>query len=73
MGIPVMGENAVVMGRVHQPPQRWMDLTGQHLATMRQENTTQETIQAVERQSEQVPEGHDLAEDNSGQTNLDAV
>ena len=72
MGIPVMGENAVVLGKVHQPPQRWMDLTGQHLATIRQEKTTQETIQAVERQSGQVPEGHDPAENSTRQVNMEA-
>ena len=41
-----------------------MNLTCHHLETIRQEKTTRETSEAVDRRPGQILECHDLAEDN---------
>ena len=57
-------KNEVVVDRAHQPPQRRsMGLACHHMETIRQENTTRETSQAVERRRGQILERHDLADD----------
>ena len=56
--------NEVVLGRAHQPPQgRPKDLACNHVETIPQGQTTNETSQTVERQPGQILERHDLAED----------
>ena len=59
-------KNEMVLGRAYQPPQRRpMDLTCHHLQAIRQENTTREASQAVERRPAQILERHDLPEDST--------
>ena len=52
---------------------RPMDLACHHLETIRQERTTRETSQVVERRPGQILERHDLAEDSTRQANLEAA
>ena len=58
------------MGRAHEPPQTAaMVLKCHHLETVRQEKTTRETSQIMERRPGQIVTGHDLAEDSTRQAN----
>ena len=60
------------LGRAHQPPQRRpIDLACHLFETIRQENTTRETSQAVERRPGQILERHDLAEDSTLSANME--
>ena len=65
----------MVMGRAYQPPQRQqMDLAYRHLEIIRQEKTTRETSQAVDRRpGRQILERHDMAEDSTRQGNLETA
>ena len=65
-------DNEVVLGSSHQPSQRRpVDIACHHLETTRQENTTRETSQAVERRPGQILESHGIEEDNTIQANLE--
>ena len=56
-GRTTVSENEVVLGRTHRPPQRRpVDLACLHVETIRQEHTTRETSEAVERRSGQILE-----------------
>ena len=60
------------MGRVHRLPQRRpMYLTRHHLEMIRQEKTTRETSQEVERRPGQILERYDMAEDSTRQGHLE--
>ena len=50
-----------------------MDLACHHLESIRQEMTTREISQAVERRSGQILERHDLAEEGTRQANLETA
>ena len=64
----------MVLDRAQQPPQRRpLDLACHHLETIRQEKTTRETSQAVERRLGQILERHDLAENSARQANLETA
>ena len=64
----------MVLGSAYQPPQtRSMDLARHHLETIRQEKTTRETSQAVERRPGQILERHDMAEDSTRQANMETA
>ena len=64
----------MVLGRAYQPPQiRPMDLTCHHLETIRQEKTTKETSQEVERRPGQILERPDMAKDSTRQGNLETA
>ena len=56
---------------INPPQRRPMDLACHHLETMRQENTTRENSQAVERRPGQILERHDLADDCARHANLE--
>ena len=67
-------KNEVVVDRAQQPPQRRsMGLACHHMETIRQENTTTETSQAVERRHGQILERHDLADDCASWAYLEAT
>ena len=67
-------KDEVIMGRAHQPPQRLrVDLACHHSDIIRQEKTTRETSQAVERRPGQILERQDLAEHSARQANLEAA
>ena len=56
-------KNEMVLDRAYNPPQRRsMDLACHHLEAIRQEKTTREASQAVERRPGQILERHDMAE-----------
>ena len=62
------------LGRADEPPQRrTMYLACHHLETIRQELTTRETSQALEKQPVQLLKGHDLADDSARQANLEGA
>ena len=64
----------MILGRADEPPQRRpMYLACHHLETIRQELTTRETSQAVEKQPGPIPKGYDLAKDSARQANLDGA
>ena len=64
----------MVLGRAYKPPQRRpMDHAFYQLETIRQEKTTMETSQAVERRPGQILERHDRAEDCTKQANLETA
>ena len=66
-------KHEMVLGKPYQPPQRRpRDLACHHLETMRQEKTTSETSQAVERRPGLL-ERHDMAEDGTAQANLETA
>ena len=64
----------MILGRAYQPSQRRpVDLARHHLETIRQEKTSRETSQAVERRPVQILEQHDMAEDSTRQGHLETA